>query len=305
MKMKSSTAWFLGILGLLLFLGLGMTLVFMLFVNSLGVDNETVSGSGDRIAVVELKGEIVASDEVVKQFKKYREDRSIRGILFRVDSPGGGVVASQEIYEEVKKTREHGKPVVVSMGALAASGGFYVSCGANTIVANPGTLTGSIGVISQFLRFDPLLTKIGIEPRTIKTGKYKDSGSPFRKMTKEDQAYFQSLMNDVQRQFVTVVERERGLKHRQVVRIADGRVFTGEQAVQMHLVDTIGTYEDAVSITAKLAGIRGEPSIVKERTRGLSLFERVFGETKIPDFLGLNSGLLNRPIMQYRMPYGS
>ena len=112
-------------------------------------------------------------------------------------------------------------------------------------------------------------------------------------------------MIDVQRQFMGVVERERGLKHRQVVRIADGRVFTGEQAVRMHLVDTIGTYEDAVAITAKLAGIKGEPSIVKERTRGLSLFERVFGQAKIPDFLGLNNELLNRPVMQYRMPYGN
>jgi protease-4 len=124
-------------------------------------------------------------------------------------------------------------------------------------------------------------------------------------MTKEDQAYFQSLMNDVEAQFVAVVEKERGLKHRQVVRIADGRVFTGEQAVQMHLVDTIGTYEDAIAITAKLAGIRGEPSLVRERTRGLSLFERVFGQAKIPDFLGLGSDLMNRPIMQYRVPYGN
>jgi protease IV len=302
--MKSSTKWFLVILGVLCSLGIGFTLLFLIFLKAGWGDTEVVRGNGEKIAVVELQGEILGSSEIVRQFKKYRDDSSIRGILFRVDSPGGGVVASQEIYEEVKKTREKGKPVVVSMGSLAASGGYYVSCGANRIVANPGTLTGSIGVISQFMRLDPLLGKIGIEPTTIKSGKYKDSGNPFRKMTEEDKAYFQKLMDDVHRQFIAVVEEERGLEHDSVIRIADGRVFTGREAAEMGLVDTIGTYEDAIGIAAKLAGIKGEPSIVKERKQGLSLFERVFGEMKIPDFLGLKDEFLNRPILQYRMSNG-
>src|SRR5262249_3912943 len=144
---------------------------------------EVISGSGDRIAVVELLGPILRSDETVRQIKKYREDRSIRGILFRVDSPAGGVVASKEIFEEVRKTRSEGKPRVVSMGSLAASGGYYVSCPATRIVANPGTLTGSIGVIAEFMRVDSLLHKIGVEATVIKSGKLKDAGSPFRQMT--------------------------------------------------------------------------------------------------------------------------
>ena len=156
--MKSSTKWFLIITGGLVFVGLGMAVVFYLVLSSVSGEREdVVVGSGERIAVVEVKGVIWNSEEAVRQCKKYRDDRSIKALLLRVDSPGGGVVASQEIYEEVKKTRESGKPVVVSMGSLAASGGYYVSCGATRIVANPGTLTGSIGVISQFMRYDPLL----------------------------------------------------------------------------------------------------------------------------------------------------
>lgn len=302
--MKSSTKWFLVILGALVFIGTGLTLLFLLILKAGGDDAEEVRGSGEKIAVVELQGEILGSDETVRQFKKYRDDNSIKAILFRVDSPGGGVVASQEIYEEVKKTRNQGKPVVVSMGALAASGGYYVSCGATRIVANPGTLTGSIGVISQFMRFDPLLAKIGIEEHTIKSGKFKDSGSPYRKMTKDDVSYFQKLMDAVHRQFIAVVEEERRLRHNSVIRIADGRVFTGVEARSMGLVDTIGTYEDAIGIAANLAGIKGQPSIVKERRRGLSLFDRIFGETKIPDLFGLKDELLNQPILQYRMSHG-
>ncbi|HTK81563.1 MAG TPA: signal peptide peptidase SppA [Bacteroidota bacterium] len=301
--MKNSTKWFLIITGILLFVGFWMSVFFYLvFRNLSDRDEEVVSGYGDKIAVVELSGIILNSEDIVRQFKKYGDDHSIRGILFRVDSPGGGVVASQEIYEEVRKVREDGKPVVVSMGALGASGGYYVSCGASKIVANRGTLTGSIGVISQFMRFDPLLNKVGIESNTIKSGKYKDAGSPFREMTGDDRAYFQNLMDEVHRQFISVVEQERKLGHDSVISFADGRVFTGEEARQMGLVDTIGTYEDAVAITASLAKIKGEPSIVREHKRGLSLFDRVFGETKVQELLDLKENLLNRPLLQYRMP---
>lgn len=303
--MKQSTKWFLAILAVLLFVGFGLSaFLFVIFTSISGGEVEVVSGSGQKIALVELKGTILTSEETVSQLKKYRDDRSIKAILFRVDSPGGGVVASQEIYEEVRKTRDSGKPVVVSMGALAASGGYYVSCGANRIVANPGTVTGSIGVISQFLRFDPLMKKIGVESRTIKSGKFKDSGSPFREMSKDDNSYFQGLIDDIYKQFTAVVERERGMDHDSVVRYADGRVFTGVQALEIGLVDTLGTYEDAVDIAAHLAGIKGDPTIVRERKRGLSLFERVFGETKISDFLGLKDELLNQPVFQYRMSQG-
>jgi len=294
-------------MGVLVVVGTGIALLFFAFLSSVSSDRErteVITGFGDKIAVVELTGEILSSEDIVRQFKKYRNDRSIKAILFRVDSPGGGVVASQEIYQEVKKTRDAGKPVVVSMGALAASGGYYVSCGASRIVANPGTLTGSIGVISQFLEVDTLLHKIGVSFNTIKSGKMKDMGNPFRRMTPEDQQYFQQLMDDVHRQFIAVVEEERGLDHDTLLAYADGRVFTGVQAADIGLIDTIGTYEDAISIAAQLGGIRGEPALVKERKRTSTLFDLLFGETKIPDLLGLKNDVLNRPILQYKMETG-
>lgn len=300
--MKRSTVWFLVIVGVLIIVGAMGTMVFFAFFSSLSdEESDVITGGGDRVAVVDLVGTILKSDDIVRQLKKYREDGSIKAILLHVDSPGGGVVASQEIYEEVRKTRESGKPIVVSMGALAASGGYYVSCAANRIVANPGTLTGSIGVISQFMHFDPLMEKIGIGVNTIKSGKFKDAGNPFREMTPDDKAYFQGMMDEVHRQFMSVVEEERGLDHDSVLKYSDGRVFTGEQAESLGLVDTIGSYEDALAITARLAGIRGEPSVVKERKRRSTLFDVLFGEAKVGDFLGVKDDLLNQPILQYRM----
>lgn len=303
--MKQSTKWFIAILGGLLFVGGMFTLLFLIAIGSLATnDTEVLSGSGEKIALVELKGTILASEDIVRQVKKYREDHSIKGILLRIDSPGGGVAASQEIYEEVRKTRDGGKPVVVSMGAVAASGGYYVSCGANRIVANPGTVTGSIGVISQFVRVDPLMKKIGVESQTIKSGKFKDAGTPFREMSADDKSYFQGLIDDIYRQFTDVVESERGLDHDSVMRYADGRVFTGEQAWALGLVDTLGTFEDAIDIAAQMAGIKGEPTLIRERHRGPSLFERLFGETKFSDLFGLKDELLNQPVFQYKMAQG-
>lgn len=258
-------------------------------------------GSGDRVAVIEIEGPILSSSETVRLFKKYRKDERVKAIVLRVESPGGGVVASQEIYEEVKKTRASKVPVVVSMGALAASGGYYISCAADRIVANPGTLTGSIGVISQFMRIDSLLNRIGIEATTIKSGKLKDAGNPFRRMTQDDKSYFQGLMDQIHRQFIAVVERERGIDHDSLMEYADGRVFTGEEAMAVGLIDTIGTFEDAVEIAGMLGHIQGTPGLVRERPPSPSLLERLIGETRIPDFLSLKDEFLNQPILQYRM----
>ncbi|MBI5476919.1 MAG: signal peptide peptidase SppA [Ignavibacteriales bacterium] len=303
--MSTSTKWFLIIIGILGLSGLAIfSLLYISLKSVSSYEEEVITGHGDKIAVVELKGVILTSEDIVRQLKKFREDRSIRGILFRVDSPGGGVVASQEIYQEVLNTKIQGKPVVVSMGSLAASGGYYVSCPANKIVANSGTLTGSIGVISQFMEYDSLLGKIGVSVNTIKSGKFKDAGNPFRKMTADDKEYFQKLMNDVHKQFINAVEIQRKLEHDSIVAYADGRVFTGEQALNMGLVDTIGTYEDAIKILAKLAGIHGEPSIVKERKRGLTFIDYLLGNTKVGELFGLKEKLLEQPILQYRMVQG-
>jgi len=302
--MSKSTKWFLIIFGILVVVGAGFFFLLYGIMRSVGERTEVVTtGYGSKIAVVELEGVITSSEDIVRQMKKYRESNSIKGILLRVDSPGGGVVASQEIYEEVRKTRESGKPVVVSMGALAASGGYYVACGASRLVANRGTLTGSIGVISEFMQLKDALDKLGVSFKTIKSGKLKDSGSSTRKMTEEDERYFQQLMDDVHRQFISVVESERHMDHDLVVKIADGRVFTGEQAVENGLVDTLGTLEDAVNITAELSGISGEPSIVKERKRR-SIWEGIFGDVE-ESLKDLKQELLEKPALSYRFvgPY--
>jgi protease-4 len=296
--MSSSSKWFLGILGVLLLLALGFTFLVFSVVKTTGSAELVTSGSGDKIGLVELKGMIVSAEEIVRQVKMYREDRSIRAILLRIDSPGGGVVASQEMYEEVKKTRDAGKPVVVSMGSLAASGGYYVACGASKIVANRATLTGSIGVISEFLQLQDALAKLGIEVKTIKTGALKDAGSSTRKMTEVDRKYFQELMDDVLKQFIGVVATERKLDTATVRALADGRVFTGEQAVSLKLIDTLGTYEDAVTITARIAGIRGEPALVKERKRR-SFWDGLLGDVG-DAAASVRQELLDRPLLSYK-----
>lgn len=301
--MSKSTKWFLVILGILLSLGVIFTVALVMVVNDMGSRTETLtSGTGDRIALVELQGVITSSEEFVRLVKKYREQSSIRAILVRIDSPGGGVVASQEMYEEVRKARDSGKPVVVSMGALAASGGYYVACGASRLVANRGTLTGSIGVISEFLQLRGLLDKVGVDVRTVKSGALKDAGSPVRPMTDADQRYFQGLMDDVHAQFMHVVEVERGLDPAVVRELADGRVYTGERAVELGLVDTIGTYEDAIRITADLAGIEGEPAIVRERKRR-GIFESMAGEVA-EQVRAASEDLLVWPVMSFRFTGG-
>lgn len=295
--MSNTAKWVLGITLGIFFLG-GVFLLFTLSLFFLPTDDDTLSTSGERVAVVELNEPILSSTEIVRQFKKYRENKSIKAIIFRVDSPGGGVSASQEIYEEVKKTRDAGKPVVVSMGSVAASGGYYVSCGASKIVANPGTLTGSIGVIFQFLHFNELMEKIGVDASTFKTGKYKDIGSPFRKTTEDEKKYFDQLLADVYDQFVSVIVTERKLERRKVLQYADGRVFTGKQALEYGFVDTLGTMEDAVSIAAEMGGIDGKPKVVRER-KHKTFFENFLGDagTAVTD---LRNELLRQPVLQYR-----
>jgi protease-4 len=297
--MTKSTKWFLGILGVLALLAIGFTVVIIALVSGSSDKTETVTvGSGDKVAVVDLKGVIASSDEVVRQMKKYRNNSSVRAIVLHIDSPGGGVVASQEMYEEVRAVRDGGKPVIVSMGSLAASGGYYVAVGGSYLVANRGTLTGSVGVISEFLQVKDALDKLGIGVKTIKAGKLKDAGSPMRAMNEDDQKYFQALMDDVHRQFIDVVVRERKMDVEKVRELADGRVFTGEQALQLGLVDTLGTFEDAVRIAAVKVGIKGEPAIVRERKRQM-WYESFFGDAG-ETLKDLKQELIDRPVLSYR-----
>lgn len=300
--MSNTAKWVLGILAVVIFFFSILAFLTFSWLFSEPCDDST-STSGEKVAVIELNELILSSGDIVRQFKKYRENKSVKAIVFRVNSPGGGVAASQEIYEEAKKTRESGKPVVVSMGEVAASGGYYVSLGANTIVANPGTLTGSIGVIIQYFQVEELMRKIGVDAPTYKSGRLKDIGSPFRKSTEEEKRFFDQLIANVYDQFVDAVVAERKLDRKKVLQYADGRVFTGQQAREYGFVDTLGTMEDAIKLAADRGGVEGKPRIVKER-KVKSLFERFLGES-VSEITALKDQFLKQSIVQYRMltPY--
>lgn len=297
----NSGRWFWGIFLSLVFLGLVLVAVsFFVFASAIkrGGGEYTSSGSGDKIAVVEINDVIVSSEKTVEQIKKFREDKSVKAILLRINTPGGGVAASQEIYEEVKKTRDSGKIIVVSMGAIAASGGYYIAVGSSLIVSNPGTLTGSIGVIAQFISIKDLAEKLGINQTTIKSGNLKDAGNPFRQMNDTDKAYFQDVVDNSFMQFLDVVAKERKMDKETLLKYANGRVFTGLQAKEYGLVDSLGTFEDAMRITSRMAGIEGEPRIIRERKK-FSIFEELMG-SKIEDVTDIKGKLFDEPILQYK-----
>ncbi len=239
----------------------------ILFVLSISIyvafrgENDTLAW-GEGVGLVEVKGMIIDSQETVKQLNDFRKDDKVKAVVLRIDSPGGVVGPSQEIYAEVKKLSS-GKKVVVSMGSLAASGGYYIASPASVIMANPGTITGSIGVLMKLSNFEGLMGKIGMKAYTLKTGKYKDAGSPLRTMTEQDKAMLQGVIDNAHSQFVRAVAEGRGLPVENVRRIADGRIFTGEQALGLKLIDKIGTLQDAVDEAGRLGGIKGEPQVIR------------------------------------------
>lgn len=222
-------------------------------------DSRLVNAEG--VGLVEVKGMILDSRETVRQLRYFLKKDAIKAVVLRVDSPGGVVAPSQEIYEEVKKFASR-KKIIVSMGSLAASGGYYISAPATLIYANPGTLTASIGVILKLSNIESLMDKIGIKSYTLKTGKFKDSGSPFRKFSPEDRAMLQAVIDNTHEQFVQAVANGRKLPVNEVRKIADGRILSGEQAKALKLVDRLGTMQDAVEEAGRLAGIKGEPEII-------------------------------------------
>ena len=221
---------------------------------------------GDRIALIRIEGPIIDSTATLDEMKDYVKDSSIKAIVLRIDSPGGAVAPSQEIYEEVRKAVAK-KKIVVSMGSVAASGGYYIASPATRIIANPGTLTGSIGVIMEIPNVEGLMNKIGVKTEVIKSGRHKDIASVFRGIKKEEKQILQSVLDNVHEQFILAVAEGRKMLHDDVVRIADGRVFTGEQALKIGLVDELGNLEDAVKIAAKLSGVKGEPEVISKKER--------------------------------------
>lgn len=222
---------------------------------------------GGAVALVRIEGLLITSESVVEELNEYAEDGFVRAIVLRIDSPGGGVVASQEIFNAVRNAKKKGKKIVASLGSVAASGGYYVAAAADTIVANPGTLTGSIGVKMEFANVEKLLEKIGVKGMVVKAGEYKDVGSPFRDMTDPEKQLLQGVIDDVHGQFIDAVAEGRNLPATDVKAIADGRIFTGRQALALKLVDELGDLEDSVRIAGTLAGIKGKPRIVEKKKK--------------------------------------
>ncbi|MFO7983224.1 MAG: signal peptide peptidase SppA [Desulfuromonadales bacterium] len=233
---------------------------------------------GPKVGVVEVEGAIVTSNSIIRQLKSFREDNSVKSIVLRVNSPGGGVAPSQEIHTEVLKAVEK-KPVVVSMGSVAASGGYYIAAPASRIVANPGTITGSIGVIMEFANLEELFEKIGLKTYIVKSGPYKDLGSPVKPMSENDRKLLQGLISDVHQQFTQAVSEGRNIDHQKVVALADGRIFTGRQALDENLIDELGNVEDAIDTAAKMGGIEGKPRVVYPKQDKPDLLEYLIQES--------------------------
>ena len=283
---------------------IGLSFLFFLIIILIGLTGITVVEEGtsfynlgQKVAVIEIYGTISGSNEVIRQLKKYSKDSSIPAIVLDIDSPGGAVVPSQEIYEEVLKAKKAGKKVVASLRSLGASGGYYVACSADTIVANPGTLTGSIGVIFEFPVVQELFRKIGVKFEVVKRGELKEVGTSFRSMTQEERDLLQSVIDDTYEQFVDVVKEGRGLEREKILELADGRVFTGRQAKELGLVDELGDIEDAIKIAGKMGDIEGIPRTIRERPKKVSIFDILTSSFKALSDIRSNENLL--PKLQY------
>ena len=232
----------------------------------------------DKIGVVTIKGILVNSKETINQLEKYEKNSSVKAIVLRINSPGGAVVPSQEIYDKILHLKKS-KKVVVSMGSVAASGGYYVACAADRIIANPGTITGSIGVIIQFSQMQELLKKIGLKTIVVKAGRYKDTGSSVRDMTPDEKDLIQGVIDDIHNQFIEVVLSNRNIPREKVEDIADARIFTGRQALKMGLVDDLGNMEYAIDVASDLAGIKGKAEVVYPEKKRKSLIKYLASET--------------------------
>lgn len=269
---------------------------------------ETGGKSAEKIAVVDLNYTIISSQNFSREMKMFGEDKSIKAIILRVDSPGGGTAMSHEMYEAVKRVRDGGKPVIVSVGSVCASGAYYVSCGASLIVANPSSVVGSIGVISQYVTFKELAEKIGIKDVTVKSAESKDIGNPFRDATEKDRATIQDVIDDSYDLFVGIVSEERKINIDSVKMLATGRVYTGRQALKYRMIDSIGTFDDAVRIAARIAKIEGEPTLVREKSKRNIVDILISGKSdntirEIENFI--RNEYLNRPLLQYKFELNS
>lgn len=268
--------------GLVLLVLIG-TLFYLLFYR-VGAQSGKVTtrgfSLGEKVGVVPIEGVISDSTEITGYIDEFGKDNSIVAVVIRIDSPGGGVAASQEIYDAILALKKK-KKVVVSMGSIAASGGLLIACAGDKIVANPGTITGSISAIMQFANIEELLNKIGVKATVVKSGPYKDIGSPVREMTPEERAIIQELVDDIYDQFVEVIVRDRRLTRQQVEAIADGRVFSGRKAKDLGLVDELGDMASAARLASSLAGKDGTYDLVYPQKKRSSIFSYIIEKTAI------------------------
>jgi protease IV len=287
-------------------IGGGAFFLFVLAVFSLvyltlhagGTDGAGLSSFGDRIGVVDLDGVILSPQPVVGQLKKFADDSSIKAIIIHVNSPGGGVAASEEIYREVKRIRsEKKKKIVVSIETVGASGAYYVASASDKIYADSGSIVGSIGVIAQWVNYGDLLKWAKLKDVVIKTGEFKDTGNPSRDLTPNEQVYMQALIDNMFGQFVQAVAEGRGMKFEDVKSIANGKVWTGEQAMSMKLIDGVGDFETAVSETAKSVGIKGEPTLVHPERDRKTLMDLLLGD--VSQFLPGREKMLEQQVGFY------
>jgi protease IV len=263
-------------------LGILFVLVLVIFTGTFffaylsGGDSKVLAlFSGDGVGVLQIDGAIDDSRSVIAELRRFREMPWVKAIVVRVDSPGGAVAPTQEIFEEIQRLKKR-KPVIASMGSVAASGGYYIASACDKIIANPGTLTGSIGVIMQLTNVEELMKKIGVKGYNVKSGANKDIGSPFQPLSPEGREILQSVIDNVHSQFIVAVAKGRGLDEARVRKLADGRIYSGAQAKDLGLVDQFGTLEDAIEVAAKRANLSGEPAVYQSRPEQERWWERVF-----------------------------
>ena len=279
-----------------LFVAAVVTLVYFSFGSR---DEDSFSGFGAKIAVVELEGVILSPKQVVKQLKQFADDDSVKAIVIHVNSPGGGVAASEEIYREVKRIRdEKKKRIVASIETVGASGAYYVASATNKIYADKGSIVGSIGVIAEWVNYEELLKWAKVHAITMKAGEFKDTGSPTREMTPAEREYFQGMIDNMHTQFIQAVADGRHEKADDIRAIANGKVWTGEQALPLKLVDQLADFEGAVKDTARAVNISGEPSLVwPPKERRPSLMDLMFGD--VSDYLPSREKLLEQQVGFY------
>jgi protease-4 len=292
-----------------IFLGLAVVLfvvmsIFATAISMIGSEpgvNTSRWFPGAKVGIVPIEGEIYEAQGTIEELRRYAENDAVKAIVVRINSPGGAIVPSQEIFAEIRRIRaESGKPIVASLDSVAASGGYYIAAACDRIVANPGSITGSIGVILQWLNLEDLVRWAKMRPETLTSGALKDTGSPYRQMTPAERAYLQSIVSQLHRQFVkAVAEGRKGkLSEAEVARLADGRIFTGEEARTLRLVDDLGNLHDAVMLAGDLAGLEGEPDTIYPRREEEGLLDMLVGSSRAERVI--NRLLSEKPQILYR-----